>query len=113
MNFSAEEFLTRSLYHQTGGKSICRVLAASLNAVHPGTLVRWNLSRRGSLLLIGDRKVELPRDGRLIVLAVGKAALPMAAAAEEVLGQRLDQGLLLTKQESLARWEQPLERFQV
>jgi len=113
VNFSAEAFLTRSLYHQTGGKSICRVLAASLNAVHPGTLVRWNLSRRGSLLLIGTHKVELPRDGRLIVLAVGKAALPMAAAAEEILGQRLDHGLLLTKPASLARWEQSLERFQV
>lgn len=37
-------------------------------------------------------------EGKLIVLAVGKAAVAMAFAAREVFGNRIDDGLLVTKQ---------------
>ncbi len=35
--------------------------------------------------------------GRVIVLAIGKAAVPMARAAREVLGSRISRGLIVTK----------------
>ena len=40
---------------------------------------------------------ELFTDERLCVIAVGKAAVPMMRAAEEVLGDRITNGLLVTK----------------
>ncbi|MCA9833519.1 MAG: DUF4147 domain-containing protein [Thermomicrobiales bacterium] len=36
--------------------------------------------------------------GKLIVLAIGKAAVPMAQAARDIYGDRIDAGLLVTKQ---------------
>lgn len=39
----------------------------------------------------------LPQDGRLVVLALGKAALPMAARALARLGDRVSGGLVVTK----------------
>lgn len=38
-----------------------------------------------------------PGSGRLIVLAIGKAAVPMAQAAREVLGRAITSGLIVTK----------------
>ncbi len=40
---------------------------------------------------------EIIPDGKVFVLAVGKAAVPMAKAAEEVLGERTEKALLVTK----------------
>ena len=42
------------------------------------------------------KELPMPR-GRLLLLAVGKAAWQMAASAAEVLGERLDAGLVITK----------------
>ena len=36
-------------------------------------------------------------DGKLVVLAIGKAAVPMARAARETLGDRITSGLIVTK----------------
>ncbi len=42
-------------------------------------------------------KLELSAGGRLAVMSIGKAAVPMAKAAQEVLGSKIDFGLLVTK----------------
>ena len=42
------------------------------------------------------QKVD-PGEGRLVVLAIGKAAVAMASAATEVLGDRIDAGLMVAK----------------
>ena len=66
-----------------------RILAwyrAGLDAVDPANVTREAL-----------RELEIG-DGKLIVLSVGKAAVPMAIAASEVLGDRIDAGLLVAKQ---------------
>jgi hydroxypyruvate reductase len=61
------------------------VLAAALRAADPERLVRRALRTRD---LAG-------RGGRLVLVAVGKAAVPMARAAEDVLGARLEGGLVV------------------
>ena len=43
------------------------------------------------------RELE-PGEGKLIVLSIGKAAVAMATAAQEVLGDRIDSGLIVAKQ---------------
>lgn len=63
---------------------VLAALAGALEAADPGEAVRRHLRRQGGALWVGPREVPLPR-GRLLVLALGKAAPAMAGAALEVL----------------------------
>ena len=73
-----------------------RIIAAALRDALPDVAVRRELER-------------LPEeDGRLVVVAIGKAAWQMAAAACDTLGERIDRGVVVTKYGHL-RGE--LERF--
>jgi glycerate 2-kinase len=69
-----------------------RALYAALAAVDPGRAIRRWLCAGPDGLAIGGRPVP----GRLVVLAVGKAAAAMARAAEEVAGERIAAGLAVT-----------------
>ena len=57
--------------------------------------MRASLGLRGSRLLAAGESFSLGR-GRLVVIAAGKAAPAMAAAAEDVLGARLTEGLAVS-----------------
>ena len=50
----------------------------------------------GSLLRVGSSSTFLP-SGRLLVVGAGKAAAPMAAAMEGLLGSRIADGMVITK----------------
>jgi hydroxypyruvate reductase len=70
------------------------ILHAALRAAAPGALVRKHLRRRGDTLEAGGLAHRLGR-GRVVLVAAGKAAGAMAAAAEPVLGRALDAGLAI------------------
>jgi glycerate 2-kinase len=57
--------------------------------------VAATVHREGARLVVGERAV--PEGARLVVLAVGKAAAPMARALEAVAGDRVAEGLVVTK----------------
>ena len=62
-----------------------RIIAAALRDALPDVAVRRELER-------------LPEEeGRLVVVAIGKAAWQMAAAACDTLGERIDRGVIVTK----------------
>jgi len=73
------------------------IFRAAVDAVDPGAVVRRCLRLGPRALLLGDQALALPRRGRVLAVAVGKAAAPMLAAAEAVLGDRLERGLCVTK----------------
>lgn len=68
------------------------LLEAALEAADPFALVRANLRVTTSGIDVCGRDVPFGR-GRVVLLAVGKAAGAMSSAAESVLGRRLDEGL--------------------
>ena len=71
------------------------ILRAALAAAEPRGLVRRQiLARAGSFEIAGVR-VD-PRRGRVALVAAGKAAVAMAQAAEEALGERLAEGLAVS-----------------
>lgn len=72
-----------------------RVYRAALAAVDAGTAVRRHLRRDGDRLWVGRACVPLGR--RNVVLGAGKAAAAMAEAVEDLLGDRLDGGLVVVK----------------
>ena len=70
------------------------ILRAALRAADPGRAVRKHLRADGlGFSLAGER---LRVQGRVVLLAVGKAAPAMAEAASDILGPRLEAGLVVT-----------------
>jgi hydroxypyruvate reductase len=76
-----------------------RILESALKAAEPGRLVRSQLHVRGRHLEVAGVRHALDR-GQVAVVAVGKAAVAMARAAEERLGSRLANGLAVTTGEA-------------
>lgn len=73
------------------------VYHAALAAVDPGQAVRDSLSLEETSLRVGDRTYPLKEFRRVFLAGAGKAAVPMAAAVEQILGDRLSQGLVVVK----------------
>ena len=84
------------------------LLSAALRAAEPGALVRQQLRLRGRRLELGGVSHALGA-GKVVLVAVGKASLEMARAAEAVLGEHLAAGLAVTT----ARPARGLERVSV
>jgi len=73
---------------------------AAVRAVDPGTLVTEALGRRGSALYVRSVSAPSRREfvfapGRVALLALGKAAAPMALAADRALSDRIDEALVV------------------
>lgn len=73
------------------------VFRAALAAVDPArAIARW-CRRQGEQLHIQDRAFDLSRIRRVLVVGAGKATAAMARAVEQLLGDRIDQGLISVK----------------
>ncbi len=83
------------------------LLAEALRAADPHRLVRRHLSVRGGVLEVAGLRHPLGR-GRVVLVAAGKAAVPMARAAEEAFGGRLAEGVAVS-----TAAEAPFERVRL
>jgi len=73
------------------------IFDAAVRAVDPAEAIRRHLVRQGDRLTVGGEAVDLQRVRRIVVVGLGKAGAPMAAAVEEILGDRIDAGVVVTK----------------
>ena len=73
------------------------IMSAALAAVDPAQAIRQNVSLEGDSLQIGQRSYDLSGYERIFVAGGGKAGSPMVAAIEEILGQRITDGLVNVK----------------
>jgi hydroxypyruvate reductase len=89
---------TASLRNHPRGDSVARILAAALQAVDPEAAVHAHLQRAGDRLTIAGRTYALADFRRVLVVGAGKAGLPMAQAAVEVLGERVSGGCMIVKE---------------
>jgi len=78
-------------------KAALGIFNAAVRAVDPGEAVRRHLTRDGLHLRIGQETLDLAKVGEVVVVGCGKAAAPMAAAVEEILGGRIGRGVVVTK----------------
>lgn len=69
------------------------IFEAALRAVDAGEALRQSVRLEGFRLLIGDVFFDI-RERSVYSVAIGKAALPMAAALEEVVGEKLAAGVI-------------------
>ncbi|HKK01251.1 MAG TPA: glycerate kinase [Desulfuromonadales bacterium] len=77
------------------------IFLAGVARVDPERLIREALRLDGSHLAVatdhGERRYDLDRFERIIVLGAGKATAKMARAVEEVLGRRIADGVISVK----------------
>jgi glycerate 2-kinase len=73
------------------------IFETAVAAVHPKQLLGKYLSSDAVSIRIGSRKFQKNEIGRLVVIAVGKAAAAMAQEAEKLLGENISYGLCITK----------------
>ncbi|WP_129626566.1 glycerate kinase type-2 family protein [Candidatus Oscillochloris fontis] len=74
---------------------VATVMTAALAAVEPGAALRALMQVDAGQLRVGPQQYDLGQIGRIWLVAVGKAARPMAAAAALMLGQRLHAGVVV------------------
>jgi glycerate 2-kinase len=98
MPINPELFLTTTLSSKAWGAPVMRILAAALQAVEPQAAVGQHMRRRGNQLTIGERQYDLDRLQRVYVVGAGKAGVPMARAAAEILGDHLEAGVVVVKE---------------
>jgi glycerate-2-kinase len=80
---------------QTPRATLEALFAAALLRVDPAAALLRGVHRRGDRLTLAGR--EVPDRARLVVLAAGKAAAAMASALEELTADRIERGLVVTK----------------
>ncbi len=68
----------------------------TLAAIEVEAVVYQALQRNGDTLKAGGAEYNLQQFSRVLALAIGKASLPMARAAERVLGERITAGMVAT-----------------
>jgi glycerate 2-kinase len=73
------------------------IFDAGLRAVDPEAAVRSQVSRQGHGLTIAGQVYDLNTFRRVILIGAGKATALMAKALEELLEDRLSEGLILVK----------------
>lgn len=70
---------------------------AALEAVNPATAIHRHAHREEANLIVADRCYRLDDYEHVLVIGGGKAAVPMASAVVDILGERLNEGVLVTK----------------
>lgn len=74
-----------------------RIIGAALEAADPRAAVRSAVRREGVRIVIGENVYDLSNLRRVRVVGIGKAAQAMTAGLVDVLGDRLVDGLIITK----------------
>lgn len=93
----AEAFLTRTLREKPWGIKTTRILAASLAAVDPAAAFDRALQRDENILHVAGQEINLDDFRNVYILAIGKAGIPMAIAAADLVSDHLSGGAVLSK----------------
>ncbi|MDW5595737.1 DUF4147 domain-containing protein [Conexibacter stalactiti] len=86
-----------------------RIAGAGLAACEPGAATELLVTLDGDALVVDGRALELAPDARVVVLGAGKATLPIAAALQRLLGERLAGGVVVVR----AGEAEPLDPIEV
>ncbi len=95
---NSKSWMTHSLQASPLGEWVIPVLMSAIQAVDPTQAVKRALVLQDNRIIFGDRTYNLEDTTHLWVVAIGKAGLPMAYAVEEILGELVTGGVVLTKQ---------------
>ena len=86
-----------------------QIFEAGLQAVDPLQAIVRHVILNGNVLRINKQHFNLDNYDRILVVGAGKACAPMAKAVEDLLGDRISDGVIVTKDEHGL----PLEKVKV
>lgn len=78
-------------------KAARQIFEAAVQAVDPAAAIHRHMRREGARLTIGDEVLDLSAIRQIVVVGLGKAGASMAGAVEEILGERIHRGVVVTK----------------
>lgn len=78
-------------------KDALTIFESAVRAVDPARAIKSHLKIENKHLTVGDETTDLSGFDRISVIGAGKASAAMARAMEEILDQRLNSGLVITK----------------
>ncbi len=87
----------RSIKESIHAPQVDAVLQAALAAVDPYEAVKRAASGGGSDKAAEGLSTDIVKYNHIYLVGFGKAAFPMAQASEEILGNRLTAGVIITK----------------
>ena len=73
------------------------IIRTAVEAVKPRRLLSLAVRLDKDTLVIGEDRFDLSRVGRILVVGAGKASAHMAEALEEIVGQRIADGVVIVK----------------
>jgi len=76
---------------------LLEIFMAGVRAADPRVAVSRHMRVEGGSLYLHGEKIDLSRFKKVVVVGAGKGASPMAKAAEESLGDRIDEGVVVVK----------------
>lgn len=82
---------------QRSRQNAMEIFQAGLAAVAPGAAIKKYVKRQGDILLVDGREYDLSQYRQIFVIGAGKAGSSMAAALEEILGDRITRGIITVK----------------
>jgi len=92
-------------------KIVLDVIEKALDAVDPKKAVRSKIVLADNLLNINGKAFDLATFKRIFVVGGGKASGPMAEALEEILGERIEDGLVVVPRETSSRYRTKRIKF--
>ena len=78
-------------------KAALEIFGAAVQAVDPAAAIHRHMKREGARLTIGGEVLDLAAVRQIVVIGLGKAGASMAVAVEEILGERIQRGVVVTK----------------
>ena len=73
------------------------IIEAGIRGGDPGTGTRREVRRSGTDLWVGGHRVDLLAIDRIYVVGVGKGSFPIVQALEDILGDRITEGVAVVK----------------
>lgn len=73
------------------------IFSYALDAVMPGHLLERRIQRNGDLIELGGKKIDLRNYKNIYLLGAGKASAAMALVLENLLGNKLSEGICVVK----------------
>lgn len=92
-----DRFLTHSLKSTSWGGSVTRIISSAIRAVDPSNAILNNIKKIGNTIIISDSEYDLSDFSRIRIIGAGKAALPMAKACCDIIGDHLTEGIIIVK----------------
>ena len=83
--------------YEKGRKIALDIIEHALRAADPYIATKNLVKLHGETLTVGSLHFDLSQRGNIYVLGAGKATFPIAKALEEILGERITEGLVIVK----------------